>query len=113
MEDCLFCSIIKGDIPGTKIYEDEQVYAFLDINPVAPVHILVAPKAHIANLAEIDSENSGVVAAIFEAIAKIASDQGLENGYRIVSNVGVHGCQSVDHLHFHLIGGKQLEMRMC
>ena len=106
--DCLFCAIINGDIPSKKVYEDDSCYAFLDINPQAPVHCLVVPKAHIASADEINAANSGAVAAIFTAIPKIAKELGLENGYRIVSNIGDDGCQSVKHLHFHILGGKKL-----
>lgn len=113
MSDCLFCKIIAGEIPSTKIYEDEFVYAFKDINPLAPVHILVVPKNHIGSAAEITAENSGAVSKIFEAAAKIAKEQGIaEDGFRIVTNCGEHGCQSVHHLHFHILGGKQLEASM-
>ena len=106
--DCLFCSIIKGDIPSTKVYEDEAVYAFRDINPQAPTHVLVVPKAHVASADGINEENSAYVARIFEAIPKIAASEGLTNGYRIINNCGEDGCQSVKHLHFHLLGGKKL-----
>lgn len=111
--DCLFCAIINGDIPSKKVYEDDSCYAFLDINPQAPVHCLVVPKAHIASADEIDAANSDAVAAIFTAIPKIAKELGLENGYRIVSNVGDDGCQSVKHLHFHILGGKKLSENMA
>ena len=106
--DCLFCAIIKGDIPSKKVYEDDFCYAFLDINPQAPTHCLVVPKAHIASADEIFEENSASVAKIFEAIPKIAKLLGLSGGYRIVSNIGEDGCQSVKHLHFHILGGKKL-----
>ena len=106
--DCLFCSIIKGEIPSTKIYEDEVCYAFADINPQAPVHCLVVPKLHIASANEITEENSSIVAHIFSVIPKIAENAGLKNGYRIVTNIGEDGCQSVKHLHFHILGGKKL-----
>ena len=113
MSDCLFCKIIAGEIPSTKVYEDESVYAFKDINPLAPVHILVVPKNHIGSAAEITAENSAVVSKIFEAAAKIAKEQGIaEDGFRIVTNCGDHGCQSVHHLHFHILGGKQLGVEM-
>ncbi len=112
MTDCIFCKIIKGEIPSKKVYEDEYVYAFYDINPQAPVHILVVPKKHIASAADISAENSIEVARVFEAIAKIAEEQGLEKGFRVVSNVGQHGCQSVKHIHFHILGGEQLSEKM-
>ena len=111
--DCLFCAIINGDIPSSKVYEDECCYAFRDINPQAPVHILVVPKSHIASVDCITSENSAVISGIFEAIPKIASAEGLADGYRVVSNIGENGCQSVKHLHFHIIGGKKLTENMA
>ena len=106
--DCIFCSIIKGEIPSTKVFEDEVCYAFRDINPEAPTHVLVVPKTHIASADMISAENSLTVAHIFEVIPKIAKAEGLENGYRIITNVGDDGCQSVKHLHFHILGGKKL-----
>ena len=111
--DCLFCAIIKGDIPSNKVYEDEFCYAFLDIAPQAPVHCLVVPKNHIASADEICAENADSVAKIFEAIPVIAKKLGLESGYRIISNVGEDGCQSVKHLHFHILGGKKLSENMA
>ena len=113
MENCLFCNIVKGDIPSTKVYEDDLVYAFRDIAPQAPTHILVIPKAHIGSVAEITAENSSVVARIFEVIPQIAAAEGLEKGFRVVSNCGEHGCQSVKHLHFHILGGAQLAEKMA
>ena len=110
--DCIFCSIIKGDIPSKKVYEDESCYAFLDINPQAPVHCLVVPKRHISSADEICADNADEVAKIFTAIPKIAKSLGLENGYRIISNVGDDGCQSVKHIHFHILGGKKLSENM-
>lgn len=111
--DCIFCKIINGDIPSKKAYEDEFCYAFHDINPQAPVHILVVPKKHIASADEISAENSAYVAKIFEAIPKIAADASLENGYRIITNIGEDGCQSVKHLHFHIVGGRKLPETMA
>ena len=111
--DCLFCKIIAGEIPSAKVYEDEQVYAFRDINPQAPVHVLVVPKAHIASADEITAENSAAVGAIFTAIPKIAAAEGLGNGYRIITNIGEDGCQSVKHMHFHILGGKKLPESMA
>ena len=113
MSNCLFCKIIAGEIPSNKVYEDETVLAFRDIAPQAPTHILVIPKTHIGSVAEISAENSGVVAHIFEVIPQIAQAEGLENGYRVVSNCGDDGCQSVHHLHFHILGGKQLSLEMA
>lgn len=112
MADCLFCKIIAGEIPSKKVYEDEYCYAFEDIAPVAPVHILFVPKAHIAAVSEITAENSAVVSKIYEAIAKVAAEKGLENGYRVISNCGPDAGQTVFHLHFHLLGGKPLGV-MC
>ena len=111
--DCLFCKIIAGEIPSSKVYEDEWVYAFRDIAPQAPVHVLVIPKTHIASADEITGENAALVSHIFEAIPKIAQNEGLTNGYRVISNVGNDGCQSVKHLHFHILGGKQLSETMA
>ena len=108
MNDCLFCKIIAGEIPSAKVYEDESVYAFRDINPQAPVHVLVVPKAHIACADEISEENSAAVAKVFEAIPKIAKEEGLTNGYRIINCCGEDGGQTVFHLHFHLLGGKKI-----
>ena len=110
---CLFCRIIAGEIPSNKVYEDETVLAFRDIAPQAPVHILVIPKAHIPSAAAVTAENSAVVAHIFEVIALIAQQEGLENGLRVVSNCGEHAGQTVQHLHFHILGGKQLALEMA
>ena len=104
--DCLFCKIAAGEIPSKKVYEDEQVYAFYDIEPQAPVHVLLIPKTHIASAAEITAENSAVVAHIFEVAAQIAKKLGLDDGFRIVSNCGDSAGQTVKHLHFHLMGGR-------
>lgn len=111
--DCLFCKIINGDIPSTKVYEDEKILAFRDINPQAPTHILVIPKEHIPSVDGINADNSAVVAHIFETIPAIAKADGLTNGYRVVSNCGDDACQSVKHLHFHILGGKQLADSMA
>ena len=111
--DCLFCKIIAGEIPSTKVYENEWVYAFRDINPQAPIHILVVPKVHIASADAVTAENSAYLARIFEAIPEIARAEGLTDGYRLVSNIGEHGCQSVKHLHVHILGGTQLSERMA
>ena len=112
MSDCLFCKIIAGDIPSTKVYEDELCYAFRDIAPQAPTHILVVPKEHIPSCAAITAENAALVGHIFTVIAQIARDEGLENGYRVVSNVGADGGQTVPHLHFHILGGASLSGKM-
>ncbi len=111
-DNCLFCKIIAGQIPSTKVYEDETVYAFRDINPQAPVHILVVPKEHVCCADAIDGSNSRLVAACFEAIAKIAKAEGLTNGYRVINNCGPDGGQTVMHLHFHILGGRKFEEKM-
>ena len=113
MENCLFCKIIAGDIPSTKVYEDDAVLAFRDIAPQAPTHILVIPKTHIPSVDGITAENSAVVAHIFEVIPQIAKAEGLENGYRVVSNCGDDAGQTVHHLHFHILGGKKLALEMA
>ena len=113
MSDCLFCKIIKGEIPSTKVYEDDLCYAFRDIAPMAPTHILVIPKTHIPSVNGITNENSSVVAHIFEVIPQIAQAEGLVNGYRVVSNCGEHAGQTVPHLHFHILGGQQLSLTMA
>ena len=107
LNDCLFCAILSGEIPSSKVYEDEYVYAFRDINPQAPVHVLVVPKKHIPCALDIDEDNAGYVAKCFEAIAKIARAEGLGDGFRVINNCGENGGQSVMHLHFHLIGGEK------
>lgn len=104
--DCVFCKIVNGDIPSNKVYEDESVLAFRDLDPQAPVHVLIIPKAHIASAEDISPDNSAVVAHIFEVAAKLAMDLKLNNGFRIVTNSGEDGQQSVPHLHFHLLGGR-------
>ena len=111
--NCLFCKIISGEIPSTKVYEDDKILAFKDINPMAPVHVLVIPKIHIENVDGITEENSGYVAHIFEKIPQIAKESGLTNGYRVITNCGEDGCQSVMHLHFHILGGVKLPEKMA
>ena len=108
MNDCLFCKIIAGEIPCTKVYEDEYVFAFRDINPLAPVHVLVMPREHICCADAINADNSVLVGKCFEAIAKIAKAEGLTNGYRVINNCGEDGGQTVMHIHFHLLGGLEL-----
>lgn len=109
MEDCLFCKIIKGEIPSTKVYEDEEILAFKDINPAAPIHILVIPKKHIKSLVELEKEDEILVGKIYTVINKIAEAQGVkEKGYRVIVNCGKDGGQEVGHLHFHLLAGKSL-----
>ncbi len=109
MKDCLFCKIIAGEIPSTKIYEDDWVYAFADIDPQAPFHAVIVPKIHITSAAEIDAKNSDYVAKIFEAVASIADSEKLEKGFRVVTNCGKDGGQTVGHLHFHLLARRYLQ----
>ena len=113
MENCLFCKIVAGVIPSTKVYEDETILAFRDIAPQAPTPILVIPKAHIGSVAEVTPANSAVVAHIFEVIPAIAAKEGLAGGYRVVSNCGPDAGQTVPHLHFHILGGKALALEMA
>ena len=110
--DCLFCKIAAGEIPSNKLYEDDRVLAFYDIDPQAPTHFLVIPKAHIQSVSEIDESNSQVVAKVYEAIAKIARELNLDS-YRVVSNCGADAGQTVPHLHFHILGGKTLALDMA
>ena len=105
--DCLFCAIAVGEIPSNKVYEDELCYAFRDIAPQAPTHFLVIPKVHIASVSGINAENSAVVADIFEVIAKVTKEMGIES-YRVVSNIGEQAGQSVPHLHFHVLAGRDM-----
>lgn len=111
--DCLFCKIVAGKIPSEKVYEDENVLAFKDINPQAPVHILVIPKSHIEGVDALNGDTAFLVGLMFKVIPKIAAKAGLKNGYRVVSNVGEDGCQSVRHLHFHILGGTKLGEKMA
>ena len=107
--DCLFCKIINGEIPSTKVYEDDLCYAFRDIDPQGPTHVLVIPKQHIQSVNQIDDANKDIIAHIFTVIQKIASSEGIaEDGYRVVSNIGRRGQQTVPHLHFHIIGGRDM-----
>ncbi|MBQ7069854.1 MAG: histidine triad nucleotide-binding protein [Ruminococcus sp.] len=107
MNDCLFCKIIKGEIPSKKIYEDETVYVFEDIAPTAPVHYLAIPKEHISKLDEINETNSAVIAHIYEVIAKLVKDMDIKDGFRVVSNCGESAGQSVFHIHFHMLAGRE------
>lgn len=113
MSDCIFCKIAQGEIPSNKVYEDDSIIAIHDISPQTPVHVLFIPKEHICCANAITEDNSAVIAHIFTVIPKVAAELGLENGYRIVNNCGEEGCQSVMHLHFHLLGGKQLGVNMA
>ena len=110
---CIFCKIAAGEIPSTKVYEDDQIMAFRDIAPMAPVHILVIPKTHIPSVDGITAENSALVAHIFETIPAIAAAEKLTGGYRVVSNCGPDAGQTVNHLHFHILGGKTLTVEMA
>ena len=112
MSDCIFCKIAAGEIPSNKVYEDDKIIAFHDINPQTPVHVLFVPKEHICCVNAINESNRDVVGHIFSTIPAVAKELGLENGYRVVTNCGEEGCQSVMHLHFHLMGGKQLGVQM-
>ena len=109
MQDCLFCKIVAGEIPSTKIYEDESVYAFADIDPQAPFHAIIIPKEHIASAAEINEKNSHLIAKVFEAVSKIAQQENLEKGFRVVNNCGEEGGQTVGHIHFHLLARRNLQ----
>lgn len=111
--DCIFCMIVDGKIPSSKVYEDADILAFNDINPQAPVHVIVIPKAHIESMDEINEANSEIVAKIFSKIPVIAKKAGITNGYRVISNCGADACQSVKHLHFHILGGGQLAEKMA
>ena len=112
MENCLFCKIIKGEIPSNKVYEDDEILAFKDINPIAPVHILIIPKKHISCAKDIEKQDEALIGKIFTVINKIASEFKLDNGFRIVNNCGLDGGQEVMHLHFHLLGGKKLSINV-
>lgn len=113
MNQCLFCKIISGEIPSSKVFENDQVYAFKDINPQAPFHVLVVPKKHVASVAEIGELQDDEVAACLRAVAQIASEAGLSGGFRVISNCGPDACQSVPHLHFHILGGRKMSEQMA
>ena len=108
MNDCIFCKIMNGEIPTTKVYEDELCFAFKDIEPLAPTHFLVIPKKHVASAAEIGGDMAPVVGHIYEVIAALAKEQGFAEGFRVVTNCGADAGQTVRHLHFHVLAGKQL-----
>lgn len=112
MSDCLFCKIINGEIPSKKLYEDEKILAFYDISPIAPVHFLAIPKQHIASVDAIDADNSAIVAYIFQKLGELAKLAGIENGYRVISNCGADAGQTVQHLHFHVLGGKEMNWQV-
>lgn len=110
MSNCIFCKIVNGEIPCSKVYEDEKVLAFNDINPAAPVHVLVIPKQHIGSVLELNESNISITVDIFNAVNKIARQLGLEkDGFRVVANTGVNGGQTVAHLHYHILGGRSLQ----
>lgn len=111
-DNCIFCKIAQGIIPSREVYSNDKVYAFYDINPQAPVHVLVIPREHIGSCDEVCFDNSAYIAAIFEAIPEIAKKLNLDNGYRVITNIGEDGCQTVKHLHFHILGGKKLEEKI-
>ncbi len=113
MDNCLFCDIISGKIPSTKVYEDEEILAFKDINPMAPVHILIIPKNHIDGADKLNDDNSAIVSKIFSVAARLAEEYHLDKGFRIVTNSGDDGGQTVRHLHFHLLGGAKLNTTLC
>ncbi len=114
MDDCIFCKIIKKEIPSSIVYEDEEILAFRDINPVAPVHILVIPKKHIDSLVYLSKEDEKLIGRIYTVINKIAKEEQIdEKGFRVVVNCGEDGGQEVKHLHFHIIGGKKLGIKIC
>ena len=112
MENCLFCKIIRGEIPSSRVYEDDKTYAFRDIAPMAPTHVLVVPKAHVSGMSGIDDADDAPLAACLRAVKKVAELEQLDGGFRTVSNCGKDACQSVNHLHFHVLGGKQLSEKM-
>ena len=114
MDDCLFCKIIKGEIPSSKVYEDEEILAFNDIAPAAPIHILVIPKKHITSLAHMKDGDEKIVGKIYNVINKIAEDKGFkQDGYRVIVNCGENGGQEVMHLHFHVLAGKKLGTKVA
>ena len=113
MQNCVFCKIAAGLIPCTKVSEDDKILAFKDLNPQAPIHVLVIPKMHMDSVEDITEETSHEIAYIFENIPLIASCAGIRNGYRVVSNCGPDGCQTVHHLHFHILGGGKLGEKLA
>lgn len=113
MENCVFCKIVKGDIPSTKVYEDDDMIIIKDLNPQAPVHLLLIPKEHYANIIEMTDEQSQTLAKCIKKLSTLTDTLGLKNGFRLVSNKGEDGCQSVGHLHIHILGGSKLSDTMC
>lgn len=113
MENCIFCKIANGSIPSTKLYEDENMVIIKDLNPQAPVHLLLIPKEHYANIIEMSDTEAQTLAKCVKKLSSLTNELGLENGFRLVSNKGEDGCQSVNHLHIHILGGKKLDDKMC
>lgn len=113
MSDCLFCKIVNGDIPSTKVFENERILAFRDISPQAPTHILIIPKNHYDSLEAVPDEDSAVIGEIMMVAKKLAKEEDLDGGYRVITNIGDDGGQTVHHLHFHLLGGVKLSEKMC
>ena len=113
MENCVFCKIVKGDIPSTKVYEDDDMIIIKDLNPQAPVHLLLIPKEHYANIIEMTDAQSQTLAKCIKKLSTLTDTLGLKNGFRLVSNKGEDGCQSVGHLHVHILGGSKLSDTMC
>lgn len=113
MSDCLFCKIASGKISSEKVFENERILAFKDINPQAPVHILVIPKAHYDSLSALDEESAPIVSEIALVIKRLAEEYSLGTGYRVITNIGDNGGQTVHHLHFHILGGVKLSEKMC
>ncbi len=109
MGNCLFCKIVKGEIPSNKVYEDDKILCFHDVAPQAPVHVLIVPKKHIASMNDVCEEDRELLASLLLKVKDVALQLGLENGYRIVNNCGEDGMQTVNHLHFHLLGQRQME----
>ncbi len=113
MDNCIFCKIVKGDIPSTKVYEDDDMIIIKDLNPQAPVHLLLIPKEHYANIIEMTDSQSQTLAKCLKKLSTLTDELGLQNGFRLVSNKGEDGCQSVGHLHIHILGGGKLSDTMC
>lgn len=113
MDNCIFCKIVKGDIPSTKVYEDDDMIIIKDLNPQAPVHLLLIPKEHYANIVEMSDAQAQTLAKCLKKLSTLTDKLGLQNGFRLVSNKGEDGCQSVGHLHIHILGGRKLSDTMC
>jgi histidine triad (HIT) family protein len=113
MDNCIFCKIVKGDIPSAKVYEDEDMIIIKDLNPQAPVHLLLIPKEHYANIVEMSDAQAQSLAKCLKKLSTLTDKLGLQNGFRLVSNKGEDGCQSVGHLHIHILGGRKLSDTMC